>query len=424
MANVNKKKGKESNKQRALREFLSENFRFRFDEIRNLIEVAPNRGKFEQLHVAKLWTYINEEHAPTSKDYMLNTIEAPHISPPYNAIKSYLRKAKPLSGAFDKLSKYILFAGNTEQQREQERQRFVRCFRKWYVGCLKTFFNPDYVHKQALIFCGPQGIGKTPFCKGVLPKALRQFVKSIRCLNFSNKDNIIPLARYLVMVLDEIHDFFKTKHNRDNYKSFATESAVTERLLYDKYDTHRPRIASFLGTSNESNFLNDPTGTQRFTVFNVKAFMNEELNPKDAIEDFNFGGLIGEAYRLLREGFNPRYTLEEREENEANNEQFKYNSEEYDAVARFVSPSQKDDENAEFMTTSDIRRHLNISQDLTFSSDRSLGKALVRLGFKRVPKKVNGISLRGYYIRRVPQQGYAEYEDLANSQDINKESKP
>ena len=268
---------------------------------------------------------------------------------------------------------------------------------------LKTLVDPYYVHKQALVFEGPQGIGKTPFCRNILPEELRDFIKYALALDLANKDSRIALSRYLLIIIDEIDDFFKDATNRIKYKAFATQDVINERLPYAKSTTKLPRIASFLGTCNESNFLNDATGTQRFTCFKVRAFRNRMYgSPLDkCVELFDFAGLAASMFILMKRGFSPEYTREEYSKNEEKNEAFKYNSPEYETLVKCLTSVDKGHESAQFMTTTSICNFMNGIQSDVFFNTRSLGKALIRLKFKRVKKNINGNSVYGFYVKKM-----------------------
>ena len=195
------------------------------------------------------------------------------------------------------------------------------------------------------------------------------------------------------MVLDEIDDFFKTKKNRDNYKSYMTMSQINQRLPYGKAAVFRSCISTFLGTCNESSFLDDPTGTQRFSVFAIQGF-----DPK--VKSLNIELVWAYAYKLYVEGFDPEYSEEELRLNEASNENFKYDTPEYEAIlSRLGKVESKDEEGVKFMTTTEVTNFLNSVQKEMLFANWGVGRALTRLGFLRGNKKIAGSSLKGYYFR-------------------------
>ena len=142
--------------------------------------------------------------------------------------------------------------------------------------------------------------------------------------------------------------------------------------------------------------MNDPTGSQRFSVFSVASFANKRLNAHGPfIEDFDIEGCWSFAYQKYKEGFNPEYSVEDLKENEHLNERYKFNSAEFELLQEYLEEGLKEDEKSEFMTTTALCSYLNSRQEGVFTSQK-LGKALVRLGWKK--EKYN--ERYGYWIIR------------------------
>ena len=57
--------------------------------------------------------------------------------------------------------------------------------------------------------------------------------------------------------------------------------AVNERRAYGHYKENRPHIASFCGTTNQPEFLNDPTGSRRWLPFTVVHIDDPYTHPVD-----------------------------------------------------------------------------------------------------------------------------------------------
>ena len=179
-----------------------------------------------------------------------------------------------------------------------------------------------------------------------------------------------------------------------------TQKYVNVRPPYGKREVSRQRIASCFGTCNESTFLNDPTGTQRFAVFSIKNFMNRRYSTTGIyIEDFLITKVWAQAYHLYANGYDPEYTHNELVANEEANELYKYNSPEYETIIEWLMPANGKDLDRQFMTSTGICTYLNSQQtDVQFTS-MLLGKALTRLKFQRVKKKINGQAVYGYYVK-------------------------
>ena len=390
---------KATHKQLAFLNFIKKKeWQFQYDTIRNRIMWRKPGREYTQLNHNELWQVIQAEYGRISMDYIVNTIASPIIAAPFNPLKGWLEGLDSAEEVdyISELCSYIILSNASND----EYKRLYVALKKWFVGAIKTLYNPFYVHKQAIILQGPSGIGKTPFVQSLLPRELFEFFKYAPCLDLESKDAKIALTTSFVINFDEIDDFFKSKRNRDNYKAYMSQKYVNVRLPYAKAEVSRQRIASFMGTCNESTFLNDPTGTQRFTVFSVAKFLNKRYGKSKFLEDFPITKVWAQAYNLFVRGFDPEYTNDEIVANEAANELYKFNSAEYDTIVDWLAPAEKGEEGPiKFMRVTDICAYLNGKQEAVKFFNVSLGKILVRLKYKKVTKKINGQSVYGYYVR-------------------------
>ena len=390
---------KANHKQVAFLNFLKKKeWQFRYDTVRNRIIWCRPHHEYTELKHSDLWQLVQVEYGNVSMDYLVNTITSSSISIPFNPLKRWLESLESSEKVdyIRELCSYIILTNASNDEYE----RLYMALKKWFIGAIKTLYDPYYVHKQSIIFQGESGIGKTPFVQFLLPKKLFEFFKYAPCLDLESKDAKIALTTSFVINFDEIDDFFKSKRNRDNYKSYMSQKYVNVRLPYAKTEVSRQRIASFMGTCNESTFLNDPTGTQRFTVFSVANFLNKKYGKSKFLENFPIEKVWANAYNLFINGFDPEYTNGELLVNEEANELYKYNSSEYDTIIEWLAPAEKGEEGSiKFMTATDICAYLNSQQEAVRFFNVSLGKVLIRLRYKKVKKKVNGQSLYGYYVR-------------------------
>lgn len=267
-----------------------------------------------------------------------------------------------------------------EQNTSEERKRLYVALKKWFVGAIKTLFDKRYVHKQSIVWHGVQGIGKTPFVESLLPPEMQDFAGQLRNLNIENKDAKIALTKYLVMSIDEVDQFLKRAHNIYNIKSYMSTQKVDVRLPFGRTEVSRLRIASFMGTCNEKQFLVDKTGNQRFTVFSVKIFLNRKNGDGRYIEDFEMKNVWAYAYQLYRKGYSPCYTREEELVNEEVNQAYVVESDEGNTIRKFLRPAGKEDANSDdvkFMTTTQIRDYLNCELKLAHAAKKAARRNLI-----------------------------------------------
>gem|GEM_PF-5994455 len=399
----------------ALEKHLLQTYKFRYNTIENSIE-RDKKGKWDQVHEPNVFVEVNKNHAPTSKDYLATTVLSHYVSPPHNPIKAYFESLK-LDNYKDKLPhkvkdldpivqliRFILL----EDESEEEALRFYKALRNWLVASIRCALEPKYVNKHVLTLQGVSGIGKSPFCEFITPPALDKYFKDLKSIAVTNKDNVITLTTNFLIVFEELDKFFKNPQNRDPFKAFVSTSRIKERLPWGRTEVYRQRCCSFLATCNETTFLNDPTGTQRFVVFSIKNFINKKYfdfkPPKGqfTIEDFPVDSLWAFAYQLYKSGKNYEYTASELELNEEKNEKYKYNTPEFETIGNYLAVPKPGDE-VEWLTTTEICKYINDNEGVNGVKFKNvtLGKALRRLEFKNSAKRVNGIVKWGYLIKKV-----------------------
>ena len=117
------------------------------------------------------------------------------------------------------------------------------------------------------VLIGRQGCGKTSFCRILLPRDQREYYNDR--INFKNDHDLnLGLTSFALINLDE---FDKITHRQQVIlKYLVSTSDLKYRPPYGKtYSSHR-RYASFIGTTNESMPLTDPSGSRRFICVNVE----------------------------------------------------------------------------------------------------------------------------------------------------------
>ncbi len=117
------------------------------------------------------------------------------------------------------------------------------------------------------ILIGRQGCGKTSFCRILLPREQREYYNDR--INFKNENDLnLGLTSFALINLDEFDKI--TQRQQVVLKYLVSTSDLKYRPPYGKaYSSHR-RFASFIGTTNESMPLTDPSGSRRFICVTVE----------------------------------------------------------------------------------------------------------------------------------------------------------
>ena len=149
----------------------------------------------------------------------------------------------------DKLFIEYLGADNTEYTRAVTK--------KSLVACVKRVYEPGSKHDTLIVLIGKQGIGKST----ILDKMGKQWF-SDTLDDMKGKDAYGQLQGNWIIELAELNATRKT--DIEAVKHFISKRKDDYRKPYDRYESSIPRQCVFFGTTNDYNFLNDPTGNRRF----------------------------------------------------------------------------------------------------------------------------------------------------------------
>lgn len=197
---------------------------------------------------------------------------------------------EPATGNIDKIIKALTV--DTDHA-----ELFIK---KWLVAMVASAFgkNSDLV----LVFCGPQGTGKTEWFKRILPDELSRYRAS---LNWdSGRDEVIRMSRNLIMLDDEMGG--KSNKEEKQIKKVTSIDKEAARGAYKHTDEYYKRAAIFCGTTNDEWILNDPTGNRRFLPIYIVKMDHEMYNSVDK------RALFYELYNLYMSGFSTILSAEEK----------------------------------------------------------------------------------------------------------------
>ena len=118
-----------------------------------------------------------------------------------------------------------------------------------------------------LVLEAPQEAGKSYFVRWLCPLDGLYYAGPI---SPSEKDCQLRRATTWLWEVEEL-GFTTRKQDVNALKSFLTLASVQERRPYGHYDVTKPAMASFVGTTNDADFLTDKTGNRRFLTAPILA---------------------------------------------------------------------------------------------------------------------------------------------------------
>ena len=157
-------------------------------------------------------------------------------------------------------------------KRVSDKDVWIRSFHRWMLAVTAQWTGSGNRGRRAnsvapLLVSPTQGLGKSTFCRMLLPNELRDyFTESFDLTNASSAEN--KLASYGLINLDEFDCLPASR--MPLLKNLMQMEDLRVRRAYRRSAEALPRIASFIGTSNRHDLLTDLSGSRRFICVEVE----------------------------------------------------------------------------------------------------------------------------------------------------------
>ena len=142
-------------------------------------------------------------------------------------------------------------------------KEWAHLFHLWMRSMVAMWLGKGQLTGNALVplLIGRQGCGKSSFCRILMPREVMDYYNDR--INFKNESDLnLGLTSFGLINLDEFDKI--TQRQQIVLKYLLSTADLKYRPPYGKaYSQHR-RYASFIGTTNETHPLSDPTGSRRF----------------------------------------------------------------------------------------------------------------------------------------------------------------
>jgi hypothetical protein len=317
--------------------------------------------------------------------------------PLYNPFEDYFFNLP----SYDEKTDYITELANTITTTKQD--LWQQCFKKWLVAMVGCVLDDKVINHTVIVFSGKQGLGKTTWVEKLVPKQLKEYLFS-GTINPNNKDTLVQLSECMLINLDELENLNRSEIG--SLKEIITKTQIRMRRAYGHNNETMPRRASFAGSVNTAQFLNDSTGSRRFLCF--------ELEDIQYQHDVDINMAFSQALFLFKSDFRHWFDQEEIKNITANNEQYQLHSPEEELLLTWFEPIKKNENNQFIDNENNILSprpsggagggiiFLNASQiaaklaekakiNITDGTINKLGKALKKHNFIRLKK--NGIAV-------------------------------
>ena len=266
------KKAKSCSLMQEVTAFLTSRYRFRFNVLTEETEVAEVTNNIPDTHL---------RYAKVDERWM-NTLSMEAIETGIDCwdrdIQRFVRSRRiseyhPFTAYFERLPEW----DGTDRvsalaRRVSDDPVWVNGFHRWMLGLSAQWmqFRPDTNRANSvapLLVSSRQGLGKSTFCRLLMPDALKAYYTESYDLG-SPASAEARLAAYGLINLDEFDKLGASK--MPLLKNLMQASALNIRKAYKRSASTLPRIASFIGTSNREDLLVDRTGSRRFLCVSLE----------------------------------------------------------------------------------------------------------------------------------------------------------
>ena len=281
------KKAKSCSLMQEVTAFLTSRYRFRFNVLTEETEVANN---IPDTHLR--YTKVDERWMNTLS---METIET-GIDCWDRDIQRFVRSRRiseyhPFTAYFEQLPEWDgKDRVSALARRVSDNPVWVNGFHRWMLGlsaqwmqfrpdtnCANRANNANSANNTSsinransvapLLVSSRQGLGKSTFCRLLMPDALKAYYTESYDLS-SPASAEAKLAAYGLINLDEFDKLSASKMSL--LKNLMQASALNIRKAYKRSASALPRIASFIGTSNREDLLVDRTGSRRFLCVSLE----------------------------------------------------------------------------------------------------------------------------------------------------------
>ena len=253
---------KAANLESALGSFLAGRYGFRFNVLTGATEFRclpdGENGAFRPVTERDLNAICLEAHRHGIDCWARDVARMVHSAavPEYHPFRQYFQWLPAWDGR-DRL--HDLAA------RVSDSPLWIQAFHRWMLGLAAQWAGlSDGLHAHStapLLVSDEQGLGKSTFCRALLPPELQAYYTD--SVDLARPDKVErQLTEMGLLNLDEFDRIPEKKHPL--LKNLMQLSALNLRKAYQRHGQALPRIASFIGTSNSRELLSDPSGSRRF----------------------------------------------------------------------------------------------------------------------------------------------------------------
>ena len=352
-----------------LEAYLFAHYHFRFNLLTEQAEYCPKGGKdFQLVNQRTLNTLCIEARAAGINcwDKDVSRLLCSQKIADFHPFTHYMEHLPKWDG----IDRVTMLA-----QRVSDTPVWLNGFHRWMLGMAAQWMKLEGQCANAvapLLISTEQGRCKSTFCSKLLPEELQTFyIDKFDLTSVSGCEQ--KLSLFGIINLDEFDRY--GERSQATLKNLMQLRKLTIRKAHRSYYSQLPRIASFIGTSNQKELLTDTTGSRRFLCVEVKG--------KIDCSDINHTQIYAQLKAELLNGERFWFDAKEEKDIQENNRSFYKQSPAQEIFYKcFRLPA--DETEGRLMTATEIfcRLQKKFPAALRKSNASQMGKTLQALGVR------------------------------------------
>ena len=277
-----KRKEEQKNLVANIREMLTDQYLWRKNTLTDKVEYCEDGTSWFEVDdrfVNTIITRLREEGLRVTDSVLRSLIDSKDFSHDYSPVTDYLQSLPVWNPETDPDYIHDMFVGHMEFRTSEDADFYDMVFHRWFP-CMVALWKGLIGQNPVLpTFCGSENIGKTFFCKHILPPCLQSYWTEVRPNDPFNTDTMLTLSKMLLVILDEIRINTDSKSNMLKYLLTSTQTNL--RASYDRYSKTRRRLASTIATTNFQQFIREAEGNRRYVGIDLVGTVDLNQNPID-----------------------------------------------------------------------------------------------------------------------------------------------
>ena len=351
--------------------FLNANFDFRYNVLTDMPECKPKNTTTYQMIDKRMMNSLSYKammQGIDCKDADVKRFLFSDQIATHHPFKDYMANLPEWDGTDRVTMLAARVSGNS---------MWLNGFHRWMLGMVAQWLGYPARCANALapiLISAEQGMCKSTFCSILLPEELRGYYTDKFAIT-STSGCEQKISTFGLINMDEFDQY--TERMMTMLKNLMQMKKVNYRKCFKAYFSDLPRIASFIGTSNEKSLLTDETGSRRFLCIEVE-------KPIDC-SPIDYPQLYAQLKFELESGKRYWLSKEEEEEIQLHNRAFYRHSPEEEAFFKVFALPKEGEPCTELMSV-DIHRILLKRFPVLMRGVKptKIGRIMTKIGARRI----------------------------------------